>query len=240
MTHKTKILVADDEPNIRMFVRANLMVRGYDVYLAKDGAETLDMAERVLPELIILDINMPVIDGIEVCRRIRAWGNMPIIVLSVRGDEHDKVRALNEGADDYITKPFGIEELLARVRVALKHAAGHEVASSVLTAGDLEVDLSKRLVKRQGRIVKLTPTEFKLLEYLICNPGKVFSHSDLLHNVWGPDYGGEREYVRVFIGQLRHKIEDDPMNPRFIVTEPRMGYRFIKPDVNKREFKKPS
>lgn len=230
MLNKIKILIADDEPNIRMFLRANLIARGYEVHLSRDGVETLDIAERVMPDLIILDLNMPGLDGIEVCQRIRAWGNMSIIVLSVRGDEKDKVKALNEGADDYITKPFGIEELLARIRVALKHSAGQEVATPVFTAGDLEIDIGKRLVKRGEKLIKLTPTEYRLLEYLVCNCGKVFSHTDLLRNVWGPDYGGEREYVRVFIGQLRHKIEDDPVNPRFILTVPRMGYRFVKPD----------
>jgi two-component system KDP operon response regulator KdpE len=229
MNRKVKVLVVDDEPNIRMFIRANLIARGYEVSLARDGIEASDMAASILPDLIILDINLPIIDGIEVCRRIRKWGNMPIIVLSVREDQRNKVLALNEGADDYITKPFGIEELLARIKVALRHSATQEVLPPIFKAGNLEVDLPKRSVKLKGQIIKLTPTEFKLLEHLVRNHGKMVSHSELLHNVWGPEYGGEKEYVRVFIGQLRHKIEDDPLNPRYILTETRLGYRFVDP-----------
>ena len=155
---------------------------------------------------------------------------MPIIILSVRGDEKDKVRALDEGADDYVTKPFGMEELLARIRVALRRSAGTTVAAAVFTAGDLEVDLSKQEVKRRGQVVKLTRTEYELLAYLISNCGKALTHRELLHSVWGPEYGDEREYVRVFVGQLRRKIEDDPSNPRFILTEPGLGYRFVEPE----------
>jgi len=230
MAKKIRILVIDDEPKIRMFIRANLEARGYEVHLAQDGIEAIEAAERVLPEVIVLDVNMPRMDGIEACRRIREWADMPIIILSVRGDEKDKVRALDEGADDYVTKPFGIEELLARIRVALRRSAGTTVAALLFTAGDLEVDLSKRVVKRRGQILKLTGTEYELLAYLVSNSGKVLTHRELLHNVWGPEYGDEREYVRVFIGQLRRKIEDDPSNPRFVVTEPRIGYRFVKPE----------
>ncbi len=229
MAKKTRILVADDEPKIRMFIRANLEARGYEVYLAQDGIEAVEIAERVLPDVIVLDVNMPRMDGIEACRRIREWADMPIIILSVREGEKDKVRALDEGADDYVTKPFGVEELLARIRVALRRSAGITVATAVFTGGDLEVDLSKQVVKRQGQIVKLTRTEYELLAYLVSNCGKVLTHRDLLHNVWGPEYGQETEYVRTFIGQLRRKIEDDPSNPRFIVTEPRIGYRFVSP-----------
>jgi len=230
MAKKIKILVADDEPNVRMFIRANLLARGYEVYLAKDGVETLEVAELILPDVIVLDVNMPRMDGIEACRRLREWANMPIIILSVRGDEKDKVKALDEGADDYITKPFGIEELLARIRVALRRSKGPTIVAPLFTAGDLEVDLSKRLVKRRGQLVKLTQSEYELLAYMVSNPGKILTHTELLHKVWGPEYGAEREYIRVFVGQLRRKIEDDPSNPRFIVTVPRMGYRFVKPE----------
>lgn len=230
MAKKTKILVVDDEPKIRMFIRANLEARGYEVHLAQDGVEAVEKTALVSPEVIILDVNMPRMDGIEACRRIREWANTPIIVLSVRGDEKDKVRALNEGADDYITKPFGVEELLARIKVALRHTSGTgAVAAPVITVDDLEVDLSKHVVKRHGKIVKLTRTEYELLAFLVNNCGKVITHKELLHNVWGPEYGEESEYVRVFINQLRRKIEDDPSNPRFILTEPRIGYRFAKP-----------
>ncbi|MFC1943623.1 response regulator transcription factor [Chloroflexota bacterium] len=230
MAKKTKILIADDEPKIRMFLRANLEARGYEVHLAQDGIEAVEMTGNVLPDVIVLDVNMPRMDGIEACRQIREWADMPIIILSVRGDEKDKVRALDEGADDYVTKPFGIEELLARIRVALRHSAGITVDAPIFTAGELEVDLSKRIVKQRGQIVKLTRTEYELLAYLVSNAGKVLTHRELLHNVWGPEYGGEIEYVRTFITQLRRKIEDDPSNPRFIATEPRIGYRFVKPE----------
>lgn len=230
MAKKIKVLVVDDEPRIRMFIRANLEARGYEVYLAQDGTEAVEMAGRVDPDVIVLDVNMPRMDGIEACRRIREWADMPIIILSVREDEKDKVKALDEGADDYVTKPFGIEELLARIRVALRHSAGAAPATPLFTAGDLEVDFSKRVVKRQGQIVKLTRTEYELLAYLVSHHGKVLTHKELLRNVWGPEYGEESEYVRVFIRQLRSKIEDDPSNPKFIVTEPRIGYRFVKPD----------
>ncbi len=230
MTKKTKILVVDDEPKIRMFIRANLEARGYEVYLAQDGVEAVEMAARLLPDVIVLDINMPRMDGVEACKRIREWSNVPIIILSVREDEKDKVKALNEGADDYVTKPFGIEELLARIRVALRHAGGAPPAAApVLTAGDLEIDLSKRTVRLRNTIVKLTHTEYELLAYLVNNRGKVLTHRELLNNVWGPEYGDEVEYIRVFINQLRHKIEDDPSNPRYIITEPRVGYRFVIP-----------
>jgi len=228
MSKKTKILIADDEPKVRMFLRANLEARGYEVYLAQDGIETVEMAGRVLPDIIVLDVNMPRMDGIEACRRIREWADMPIIILSVREGEKDKVRALDEGADDYVTKPFSIEELLARIRVALRRTTGSTVEVPVFTAGELEVDLSKRLVKLRGQAIKLTRTEYELLAYLVSKCDKVLTHREILHNVWGPEYGEESEYVRTFITQLRRKIEDNPSKPRFILTEPRVGYRFVK------------
>lgn len=230
MTRKIRILIADDEPKIRMFLRANLEARGYEVYLAQDGIETVEMAGRILPDVIVLDVNMPQMDGIEACRQIREWADMPIIMLSVRGDEKDKVRALDEGADDYVTKPFGIEELLARIRVALRRSTSTTTNTPIFTGGELEVDFSKRVVKRREQVVKLTRTEYELLSYLVSNCGKVLTHREILHNVWGPEYGEEIEYVRTFITQLRRKIEDDPSNPQFIVTEPRIGYRFVKPE----------
>jgi len=230
LVKKVKILFADDEPKIRMFIRANLEARDYDVYLAQDGVEAVEMAASVLPDVIVLDVNMPRMDGIEACRRIREWADTPIIMLSVRGEEKDKVRALDEGADDYVTKPFGMEELLARIRVALRRASGITTSSAIFTADDLEVNLANYVVKRRGQILKLTRTEYELLAYMVTNCGKVLTHRELLHNVWGSEYGEEAEYIRVFIGQLRRKIEDDPSNPRFIVTEPRIGYRFVKPE----------
>lgn len=230
MSEKNKILVVDDEPKIRMFIRANLEARGYEVHLAQDGEEAVEIAARALPDLIILDVNMPRMDGIEACRRIREWADTPIIVLSVGGDEKDKVKALDEGADDYVTKPFGMEELLARIRVALRHATTPDVPAPIFSAGDMEVDLSNRVVKRQGQVVKLTRTEYELLAYLVSNCGKTVTHDELLKNVWGPEYGAESEYLRVFIGQLRRKLEDDPSNPQLIVTEPRFGYRLVNPE----------
>ncbi len=227
MTSKVKILVVDDEPKIRMFIRANLEAQGYEVYLAQDGVEALEMAGRILPDVVVLDVNMPRLDGIQTCRRLREWAEMPIIILSVREGEKDKVKALDEGADDYVTKPFSMEELLARIRVALRRSSGTTVVAPVFTAGDLEVDSSRRVVRRRGEKITLTRTEYELLAYLVANRGKVLTHQDLLHNVWGREYGQEREYVRTFIGQLRRKVEDDPANPHLIITEPGIGYRFV-------------
>lgn len=231
MPKKPSILVADDEPKILMFIRANLEARGYEVHLAQDGVEAVDVAGLVAPDLIILDVNMPKMDGIEACRRIRQWSSVPIIILSVRGEEKDKVRALDEGADDYVTKPFGVEELLARIRVALRRSTTTPVLTTpTFTCGNLEVDFASRVVKRHGQPVRMTPTEYELLAYMVSNAGKVLTHKQILHNVWGPEYGEESEYVRVFMRQLRSKIEEDPSDPQYIVTEPRVGYRFVKPD----------
>ncbi len=230
MPKKINILVADDEPKILMFVRANLEARGYEVHTAHDGFEAVEIAGRVSPDLVVLDVNMPRMDGIEACRHIREWGTMPIIILSVREDEKDKVRALDEGADDYMTKPFGLEELLARIRVALRHSTGLVSTAPAFKAGDLEIDFASRLVRRHGEVLKLTKTEYELLAYLASDPGKVLTHKQILHSVWGPEYGEESEYVRVFIRQLRGKIEDDPSSPQFIITEPRVGYRLAGAD----------
>lgn len=226
MPKKIRILVADDEPKILMLVRANLEARGYEVHTARDGVEAVDTASLVSPDVVVLDVNMPRMDGIEACRRIREWGTMPIIILSIREDERDKVRALDEGADDYMTKPFGLEELLARIRVALRHSTGLVSTAPSLKAGDLEIDFANRMVRRSGKVLKLTKTEYELLAYLASNSGKVLTHRQILHSVWGPEYGEESEYVRVFIRQLRTKVEDNPSDPRFILTEPRVGYRF--------------
>jgi two-component system, OmpR family, KDP operon response regulator KdpE len=230
MPDKPKILIADDEPKILMFIRANLAARGYEVHVAQDGVEAVDLAARVIPDVIVLDVNMPRMDGVEACRRIREWSNVPIIMLSVRGDEIDKVKALDEGADDYVTKPFGIEELLARIRVSLRRSKAATTSCPSFKAGGLEVDFSNRMVRRHGEAVKLTPTEYELLAYLVSNRGKVVSHRQILHSVWGPEYGEESEYVRVFIRQLRSKIEEDPSNPQLVRTETRIGYRFVPPE----------
>ena len=227
-TKKTRILIADDEPKIRMFLRANLNARGYEVHLAQDGLEAVEIAGQVLPDLIILDVNMPRMNGIDACRRIREWADMPIIILSVRDEEKDKVRALDEGADDYVTKPFGMEELLARIRVALRRVSRAATEIPVYHAGNLKIDFTSRIVSINDEEIKLTRTEYELLAYLANNAGKVLTHREILHNVWGPEYGEELEYVRTFINQLRRKIEEDPTNPQYIITEQRTGYRFVK------------
>jgi len=230
MPTKPKSLVSDDAPKILMFIRANLEARGYEVHLAQDGVEAVEVAGIEAPDVVVLDVNMPRMDGIEACRRIKQWSSVPIIMLSVRGDEKDKVRALDEGADDYVTKPFGIEELLARIRVSLRRTTATSAPETpTFTCGDLEVDFAGRVVRRRGQVIKMTPTEYELLVYLVSNAGKVLTHRQILHNVWGPEYGEESEYVRVFMRQLRSKIEEDPSNPQYIVTEPRVGYRFVKP-----------
>ena len=228
-TKKTRILIADDEPKIRMFLRTNLNARGYEVHLAQDGLEAVEMAGQILPDLIILDVNMPRMNGIDACRRIREWADMPIIILSVRDEERDKVRALDEGADDYVTKPFGMEELLARIRVALRRTSRSAIEIPVFKAGNLKIDFTNRLVSINDEEIKLTRTEYELLAYLANNAGKVLTHREILHGVWGPEYGDELEYVRTFINQLRRKIEEDPANPLYIITEQRTGYRFVKP-----------
>ena len=228
MAEKTRIMVADDEPKILMFIRANLAARGYEVHVAQDGVEAVDVAARVIPDVIVLDVNMPRMDGVEACRRIREWSNVPIIMLSVRDDEVDKVRALDEGADDYVTKPFGIEELLARIRVALRRSKNASSPSPTFVAGDLEVDFSNRVVQRHGKVLKLTPTEYELLYLLANHPGKPYSRSDLVDLVWGYEAGGDISdgAVNTCIAKLRSKIEPEPAEPRYILSVHAVGYKF--------------
>jgi two-component system KDP operon response regulator KdpE len=224
---KTRILVVDDEPQIVRALRTGLRARGYDVLSAPDGATALAVVADQSPELVILDLSMPQMDGFEVVRRVREWSAVPIIVLSVREGERDKVMALDLGADDYLLKPFGMDELLARIRVALRHAEPKVSQShTVFERGPLRVDFDAHTVQRRGDAVKLTPTEFELLKTLVENAGKVLTHRMLLQTVWGPEYGDESEYLRVYVGQLRKKLEDDPTHPQFIVTEPGIGYQF--------------
>ncbi len=225
---KTRILVVDDERSIIKLLRANLEAKGYEVLPAIDGAEALRVFEKELPDLMLLDITMPNMDGFEVCRRLREWSQVPIIMLSANSDEKDKVKCLNLGADDYITKPFGVNELTARVSAVLrrtKMAASVPVQPS-LTCGTLEVNFSQRLVTVAGVEVKLTPTEYDLLQELTLNSGKVLTHEHLLNKVWGPEYGDEREYLHVFVRRLRVKLESDPTNPTHIVTISGIGYQF--------------
>ena len=225
---RPRILVVDDELAIVKLLRANLEANGFETIAAMDGAEALQTIERELPDLVVLDIMLPKIDGFEVCRRIREWSQIPIIMLSALGDEEDKVKCLELGADDYITKPFGINELIARVRSVFRRTgAGATItAKPSFISGDLQVNFVERRVTVAGNEVRLTPTEYSLLQELVLNEGKVLTHTHLLHRVWGPEYGQESEYLRVFIGRLRAKLEPEPAKPRYISTVPGVGYRF--------------
>lgn len=220
-----RVLVVDDEPPIRHAVRRALQARGYEVTLAADGGQALAEAEDATPDLVVLDLNMPGMDGFEVCRRLREWTVVPILVLSVREDESDKVTALDLGADDYLTKPFGTDELLARVRALLRRAEPPEVMPR-FRAGDVEIDLASRSVHRGRAAVRLTRTEWELLAAFAEHPGKLLTHGWLLREVWGQGYDEDIEVLRVFVSQLRKKIEPDPRRPSFIVTEPGVGYRW--------------
>lgn len=219
-----RILVVDDEPPIRRFLRAALSAHNYLIFEAANGQAALDAVIAARPDLIILDLGLPDIDGIEVTRRLREWTAVPIIVLSVREHETDKIAALDAGADDYLTKPFGVGELLARIRAAVRHAA-RSTTEPIFTFGELSVDLSRRLVTVAGAAVQLTPTEYDLLRLLVNDAGKVLTHHQLLRQVWGPGYAEELHMLRVNISNLRRKIERDPARPRYIVTEPGVGYR---------------
>jgi len=231
MTTQPHILVIDDEPQILRALRTILSARQFRVSTAGNGEEGLALAAAGKPDLIILDLSLPDMDGIEVCRQLRGWTQTPVIVLSVRESESDKVAALDHGADDYLTKPFGIDELLARIRVALRHAVQTQTQQkTVITAGQLEIDLVGFTVKRAGVEIKLTATEFKLLAYLAANAGRVLTHRSILTNVWDPADADHVEYLRVFIRQLRKKLEDNPEEPQHILNEPGIGYRFIADD----------
>jgi two-component system, OmpR family, KDP operon response regulator KdpE len=228
MNEKPRILVVDDEPQLTRVLRTGLTSRGYDVRAASDGLAGFETFTDWHPDLVITDLAMPVLDGLELCRRVRAISQVPIIVLSAKGEEKTKVEALDIGADDYITKPFGIDELLARVRASLRRATTllPEAESTLLTAGDFQIDLETRKVLVADREVHLTPKEFDLLVYLVKHSGKVLTHRTLLAAIWGGNYVEQNEYLRVFVGNLRKKLEPDPSNPRYILTEPWIGYRF--------------
>jgi two-component system KDP operon response regulator KdpE len=221
------VLVVEDEPQVMRFLRATLPAHGYRVAEAATGAQALVEASTRGPDLVLLDLGLPDLDGVEVTRRIREWSAVPILVVSARGQERDKVEALDAGADDYLTKPFGSEELLARMRVALRHAARvkGDAGEAVFEAGELRVDLAARLVFRRGEEVRLTRTEYRLLAVLVQNSGKVVTHRQLLREVWGPGSASETHYLRVYMAQLRHKLEDDPAQPRDLLTETGVGYR---------------
>jgi two-component system KDP operon response regulator KdpE len=229
MSEATRILLVEDDRNIVDLIRSNLSVRGYDVVVSTDGTKVLWHVEVERPDLVILDLMLPGADGFELCREIRERSGVGIIVVSARRAEHDKVQALNLGADDYITKPFGVEELLARITATLRRTRPVETptgAASVITVGDVVIDLEAQLVIRGGQPVHLTPTEFHLLRELALNQGRLLSHATLLRRVWGVGYETETEYVRVYVRRLRSKLEG-PGCPPLIVTEPRAGYRFI-------------
>jgi len=219
------VLVVDDEPQIRRVMRTTLSSNGYAVIEAHSGEDALEMLRQERPDLVLLDVNMPGMGGLEACREIRKNSDIAIIMLTVRNTEHDKVLALDAGADDYVVKPFSIEELLARIRAALRRTSSGEPVPAY-RSNDLEIDFERRKVTVQGRAVRLTPKEFELLRHLVANQGKPLEHRRLLQAVWGPDYGDETEYLRVFINQLRKKIETDPAHPKYIHTDPWVGYRF--------------
>jgi len=221
----TRILVVDDEPQILRALGTNLRARGYDVELAPTGEAALAVAARKHPDLVVLDLGLPGIDGVEVIRGLRGWTSVPIIVLSVREREGDKVAALDAGADDYVTKPFGMDELLARLRAALRRAAPAEEEAVVETA-DFTVDLAAKRVRGASGEIRLTPTEWHVVEVLVRNAGKLVTQRQLLQEVWGPQYEKETNYLRVYLAQIRRKLEPDPARPRYFITEARMGYRF--------------
>jgi two-component system, OmpR family, KDP operon response regulator KdpE len=228
--NNTTILVVDDEPQIRRVLRATLSSSGYDVIEAKDGQEAVDMVMRERPALILMDVNMPVMNGLEACSKIRLSFDGPIIMVTVRNSEHDKILALDSGADDFVVKPFAMGELLARIRAALRRSAAEEQLPKIETR-ELSVDLENRRVEVRGERVHLGPKEFDVLRLLMIHQGKPLTHKKILQTVWGPDHGEETENLRVVINQLRKKIEKDSARPRYILTEPWLGYRFQFPDV---------
>lgn len=225
------ILVVDDEPQIRRVLRSTLSTQGYVITEAKTGEEALESLRKERPDLVLLDMNMPGMGGIETCREIRRASDAPIIMLTVRNAERDKVAALDAGADDYVVKPFGIEELLARIRAALRRFAPGD-ALPPFVSKELKIDFEARQVTVGDRDVHLTPKEYDVLKHLVANQGKPLTHRRLLQAVWGPDYGEETESLRVVINQLRKKLEADPAHPKYIVTEPWVGYRFQPPRAN--------
>jgi two-component system KDP operon response regulator KdpE len=224
-----RVLVVDDEVQILRLLRRTLEAQGYRVETVEMGGAALDTAERHPPDVVLLDLMLPDLDGLEVCRRLRERLDVPIIILSARGEERKKIEALDLGADDYLTKPFATGELLARIRVALRHAAGSHTGP-LIRVGDVILDVERRLLTREGREIRLTPKEYSAIKYLLQHAGKVVTHRALLASVWGPEYGGELHYLHVLVNQLRHKLEPNPAQPRYILTEPGVGYRFWEAD----------
>jgi two-component system KDP operon response regulator KdpE len=227
METKKRILVVDDEQEITLVLRSGLTKHGYDVRVAGEGEAALDLFQAWIPDLVVTDLSMPNMNGLKLCQRLREISSVPIIVLSVRGDEAAKVEALDAGADDYVTKPFGMGELLARVRATLRRSPEPDGEGTVIEAGDFRIDLDTREVGVAGREIRLSPKEFDLLVYFIRHSGKVLTHRNLLGAIWGGNSVDQTEYLRVFIRHLRKKIEPDPAKPRYILTDPWVGYRFI-------------
>jgi len=227
MPDKPRILIVDDEPQIGRVMRTGLGSHGFDVRVAADGEAALDLFNDWRPALVISDLSMPNMGGLEFCRRLRLVSDVPLIVLSVKNEERTKVEALDAGADDYVTKPFGMNELLARIRAALRRTSAQSAKeSAIFEVGEFRIDPTAHKASVKGRDVHLTPKEFELLLYMVQHPGTVLTHHKLLGAIWGGDYTEQTEYLRVFIGQLRKKIEPDPANPKYILTEPWIGYRF--------------
>ncbi|MBK1625275.1 response regulator [Afifella marina] len=226
----TRILIIDDEPQIRKFLRVALGAHGFEVFEAENGRKGVEAVALREPDLVILDLGLPDIDGKEVITRLREWSNLPILVLSVREGEDEKVAALDAGANDYVVKPFGIPEFLARVRVLLRPARKAGEDSAEIVVGDLKLDLARHEVSLAAEKLKLTPKEFELLAYLMRNAGRILTHRQILTSVWGPANAEDVQYLRVFVGRLRQKLGDDPASPRYILNEPGVGYRFLRPE----------
>ncbi len=231
MPTRTRVLVVDDERQTTRYLSLNLKARGYDVLVAADGCEALKLADENNLDFVLLDLGIPGPDGFAVLRALRRWTDVPVVVISARGQERDKVRALDLGADDYLTKPFGVQELLARVRAHLRRAEGQGSGPRPpFELGDLRIDFASRQVRVAGRPVRLTPTEYGLLEQLALANGRVLTHTTLLQRVWGPDYRDEADYLWAYVSRLRRKLEEQPDHPRYILTEPGVGYRLATPD----------
>jgi DNA-binding response OmpR family regulator len=232
---KTTVLIADDDPQILRLVTRNLQLEGYQVISASNGQDALEQIEKQVPDIILLDIMMPKMDGFTVCQRVREFSAVPIIMITARGQDQDKVRGLDLGADDYLTKPFSVDELLARVRAVLRRAEfrnaeqARAAAAAVIEIGDITVDLAQHMVKREGEIIDLTPTEYQVFVYLVQNAGRVLTQQMLLEKVWGGEYIGEHHMLQVNINRLRRKIEPDPTRPRYIITKSGVGYFFAAP-----------
>ena len=224
----SRVLVVDDDPRILKTLEVNLRARGYDVDLATTGEQALELAARHHPDAVILDLGLPSMDGLDVVRGLRGWTNVPIVVLSGRGTEAAKVEALDLGADDYLTKPFGMDELFARLRAAVRRAVIPE-AGAIAETADFSIDFARKEVRRDGELVRLTPTQWHIVEVLVRNAGRLVTYEQILREVWGPTYGKETNYLRVFMTQIRQKLEPEPAKPRYFITEPGIGFRFDNP-----------